>query len=216
MIIKLISQLFTNSSCPTANLVVDKLNMLFSCLNLIQMSLQFFDFFVQFIVLHDIRIVVGMFCILRKTFIILTCSFFIDFFIVVLKQNFLKICSLLFIFLFQNFVLFLVFTYRLQKGRVCLFSSQKFHYHFFDIRIASTCPHFLESLFGLTVMFHFTLHSFFEENGPGHLCIKLVSHFQFILIFAFILCCFSDLILSLLSVVTFLYSFFFVFNRSIK
>ena len=53
--------------------------------------------------------------------------------IVVLQKYLLQVETLLFIFLFEDFVFFLVVADGLKQLGVGLLASQELHYHFFDV-----------------------------------------------------------------------------------
>ena len=70
-------------------------------------------------------------------------------------------------FFFSNVLYYYsIFILSCKNFCICLFTSQKFIYHFLYIAITSWCPYFLKSFFQVVIFFHFIFHFSFEECAP--------------------------------------------------
>ena len=79
--------------------------------------------------------------------------------------------------------------------RISLLPSHEILYDFVDVRQTCSCSDILESLFDLSVIFHFVLHFSSQEFSEKTMNKEFVLHFNFILIFVLISSHFSDFLL---------------------
>lgn len=135
---------------------------------------------------------------------------------VVVNLKNMKDLLLLVIFL-SKFIQFLfVLADGAEKLCVSLFTGKELVDHFLNVAVACGCSYLLESIFQVTVLIHFIIHLLLKELTPEFLDLEVCPGPNFTLISVFIGSCFSDFLLLLHTIDSFLQCFFFILNTVLE
>ena len=124
---------------------------------------------------------------------------------------------LLLVVLLSELIQFLfIFTDSAQELSVCLLPREELVNHFLHISIACRCSDFLECIFQVSILIHFVVHLLFQELTPKFLDLEVSSGSELALISVLVGSCFSDFLLFLNSINSFLKGLFLIFDTILQ
>ena len=123
----------------------------------------------------------------------------------------------LFVILLTKFVKFLfVFTNCDEQLGIGLLSREKLMNHLLNIAVTGGSSNFLKSLFKMPILGHFVIHLLFQELTPKFLHLEVSACSNLTLIPILVSCRFSNLLLFLYSIDSFLERLLFVLYAVLK